>query len=135
MTAKPSLLELHRFLLQSVYEQLRKIWPRGPDVGIEAVGNHYHEGSLLQKVEQAVSGETDPSEMLDEIIYCTRKVRVVLVVGILFCWCYPRCGLTKAAYAPKISLRLSSMRPARKVNGREVRVWWAIFRSGLLSNL
>jgi threonine dehydrogenase-like Zn-dependent dehydrogenase len=76
INAKSSLHELQRLFLQSVYDQLRKIWPRGPDVGIEAVGNHYHEGSLLQKVEQAVSGETDPSEMLDEIIYCTRKVSV-----------------------------------------------------------
>jgi hypothetical protein len=84
-SSTPLLGETWNTLLSpQVYDQLRKIWPRGPDVGIEAVGNHYHEGSLLHKVEQAVSGETDPSEMLNEIIYSTRKVRFVLVVGVFF---------------------------------------------------
>jgi hypothetical protein len=55
-----------------VYEKLQEIWPRGPDVGIEAVGCHYH-SSLLSKAETAVGLETDPSEMLDEMIYSVRK--------------------------------------------------------------
>ena len=45
-----------------------------PDVGIEAVGLHYMK-SLLHKVEVAMNVETDPSEMLNEIIYSTRPVR------------------------------------------------------------
>ena len=33
-----------------VYDKLREIWPRGPDVGIEAVGCHYGGDSLLLSV-------------------------------------------------------------------------------------
>ena len=47
-----------------------------PDVGIEAVGLHYVR-SMLHKVEIAMNAETDPSEMLNEIIYSTRPVRAI----------------------------------------------------------
>jgi threonine dehydrogenase-like Zn-dependent dehydrogenase len=64
-----------------VHDKLMEIWPRGPDVGIEAVGCHYHT-TLLHKVEQAVSLETDPSEMLDEMIYSVRKGGRISIVGV-----------------------------------------------------
>jgi hypothetical protein len=47
--------------------------PDAPDVSIEAVGFHYCQ-SWLHKVEMTLLMETDPSEILNEIIYCTRKV-------------------------------------------------------------
>ena len=41
--------------------------------GIEAVGLHYMK-SLLHKIEIVTNVETEPSEMLNEIIYSTRPV-------------------------------------------------------------
>jgi threonine dehydrogenase-like Zn-dependent dehydrogenase len=64
-----------------VPEKLLEIWPRGPDVGIEAVGCHY-QNTLLHKAEMAVSLETDPSEMLDEMIYSVRKGGRISIVGV-----------------------------------------------------
>ncbi len=48
--------------------------PDAPDVSIEAVGFHYTK-TWLHKIEMSLMLETDPSEILNEIIYCTRKVR------------------------------------------------------------
>ena len=45
----------------------------GPDVGIEAVGNHYTK-STVHKVETAVGMETDQGDTLNEIIKAVRKV-------------------------------------------------------------
>jgi hypothetical protein len=56
---------------KAVHELLGK---DAPDVGIEAVGLHYVR-SMLHKLEIAMNVETDPSEMLNEIIYTTRPVR------------------------------------------------------------
>ena len=47
--------------------------PDAPDVCIEAVGFHYIK-SWLHKVENALLMETDTSEILNELIYCCRKV-------------------------------------------------------------
>ena len=47
--------------------------PDAPDVCIEAVGFHYM-NSWLHKVENALLLETDTSEILNELIYCCRKV-------------------------------------------------------------
>ena len=47
--------------------------PDAPDVCIEAVGLHYIR-SWLHKVEHTLMLETDTSEILNEIIYCCRKV-------------------------------------------------------------
>lgn len=47
--------------------------PDAPDVSIEAVGFHYCQ-SWLHKIEMTLMMETDPSEMLNEMIFCTRKV-------------------------------------------------------------
>lgn len=51
--------------------------PTAPDVSIEAVGFHYCK-SWVHKFEMAAMLETDPSEILNEIIYCTRKVSCTL---------------------------------------------------------
>lgn len=48
--------------------------PYAPDVSIEAVGIHYCK-SWVHKFEMATMLETDPSETLNEIIFCTRKAR------------------------------------------------------------
>ncbi len=47
--------------------------PDAPDVSIEAVGFHYCK-SWVHKLEMATMMETDTSEILNEIIFCTRKV-------------------------------------------------------------
>ena len=48
--------------------------PDAPDVCIEAVGFHYM-SSWLHKIESALMLETDTSEILNELIYCCRKVK------------------------------------------------------------
>ena len=52
--------------------------PDAPDVSIEAVGFHYTK-SWLHKIEMSLMMETDPSEILNEIIFCTRKARARLL--------------------------------------------------------
>lgn len=52
--------------------------PTAPDVSIEAVGFHYCK-SWVHKFEMAAMLETDPSETLNEIIYCTRKASCPLL--------------------------------------------------------
>lgn len=47
--------------------------PDAPDVCIEAVGFHYM-NSWMHKIEAALLLETDTSEILNEIIFCCRKV-------------------------------------------------------------
>ena len=47
-----------------------------PDVGIEAVGLHYVK-TTTHKLELKMGLETDPSEILNEIIYATRPVRTL----------------------------------------------------------
>ncbi len=44
-----------------------------PDVSIEAVGFHYTK-TWVHRIEMTLMLETDPSEILNEIIFCTRKV-------------------------------------------------------------
>ena len=44
-----------------------------PDVSIEAVGFHYTK-TWMHRIEMTLMLETDPSEILNEIIFCTRKV-------------------------------------------------------------
>ena len=43
-----------------------------PDVSIEAVGFHYTK-TWVHRIEMTLMLETDPSEILNEIIFCTRK--------------------------------------------------------------
>ena len=66
-------------LPEQVPEGLKEmLGPDAPDVCIEAVGFHYMT-SWLHKVESALMMETDTSEILNEIIYCCRKVSLSLV--------------------------------------------------------
>ncbi|BDA44776.1 Uncharacterized zinc-type alcohol dehydrogenase-like protein [Coccomyxa sp. Obi] len=67
---------------KKVPEALKQILgPDAPDVSIEAVGFHYCK-SWVHKFEMATMLETDPSEVLNEIIYCTRKGGRIGVVGV-----------------------------------------------------
>jgi hypothetical protein len=70
-------------LCQQVPDGLKEILgPDAPDVCIEAVGFHYM-NSWLHKVENALLLETDTSEILNELIFCCRKVHLVLNVVIV----------------------------------------------------
>lgn len=53
----------------------------GPDVSIEAVGFHYCH-SFLHWLEMSLKIENDPSEILNELIYATRKGGRIAVVGV-----------------------------------------------------
>ncbi|KAJ3284826.1 hypothetical protein HK104_009760 [Borealophlyctis nickersoniae] len=65
---------------EPVYDQLRRLIPEGPDVGIECVGVHYTK-SILHKVELAVMLETDPCDVLNEMIKCVRKGGIISIIG------------------------------------------------------
>lgn len=65
----------------SVYDQLRSKVPNGPDVGIECVGMHYVQGTM-HKIETTLKLETDPSEILNEIIQCVRKAGRISIIGV-----------------------------------------------------
>ncbi|KAG0623445.1 hypothetical protein M758_3G175400 [Ceratodon purpureus] len=65
---------------KKVYEELRKLFPHGPDVAIEAAGFHYVQNPL-HKVEVAVGMETDTSEIVNELIYSVRKGGRIGIVG------------------------------------------------------
>lgn len=59
-----------------VLEELHKKFgtTTAPDCGIEAVGVHYTP-SWLHKLEISAGMETDPSDVINEIIFSTRKAR------------------------------------------------------------
>lgn len=63
-----------------VRARLREMVKEGPHVSIEAVGFHYTK-SLVSKLEMAVGLQTDPSDMLNEMIVSTRKVSPGLMWG------------------------------------------------------
>ena len=68
---------------QQVPDGLKEILgPDAPDVCIEAVGFHYM-NSWLHKVENALLLETDTSEILNELIFCCRKVHLILKLVIV----------------------------------------------------
>jgi threonine dehydrogenase-like Zn-dependent dehydrogenase len=73
-------LETINFLKKKVTEELRRLFPHGPDVGIEAVGVHYV-ANWLHKVEYTLGLETDSTEVLNEIIYAVRKGGRIGIVG------------------------------------------------------
>eukprot|EP00897_Mesotaenium_endlicherianum_P008671 jgi/Mesen1/7832/ME000417S07141 len=75
------------FSKKSTVDQLKEVaGPHGVDVGIEAVGFHYAK-SITHKVEMAIMAETDPSEILNEIITCTRKAGRIGIVGVYAGYC------------------------------------------------
>jgi threonine dehydrogenase-like Zn-dependent dehydrogenase len=69
------------FEKQNVKDALTEMTGDGPDVGIEAVGFHYTK-ELSSKIQMGLKLETDPSDMLNEIIYCVRKGGRIGVVGV-----------------------------------------------------
>ena len=66
-------LEVLDFGKHDTVKKLREMVPQGPHVTIEAVGFHYTK-SLSSKVEMAIGLQTDPSDMLNEMVVATRKV-------------------------------------------------------------
>jgi threonine dehydrogenase-like Zn-dependent dehydrogenase len=69
------------FSEKSVKEGLNELCEHGPHVAIEAVGFHYCK-SWTHKIQMALMLETDPSEMLNEILTCVRKGGRVSIVGV-----------------------------------------------------
>jgi len=61
--------------------QLQQLVPNGPDCVIEAVGFHYAKNPL-HKAQMLVGLETDPSEILNEMIMAVRKGGIVSIVGV-----------------------------------------------------
>jgi threonine dehydrogenase-like Zn-dependent dehydrogenase len=76
-------LETINFQEKKVVDTLHEMFPEsvGPDCCIEAVGFHYTK-TWLHWIETALKLETDPSEMLNEIIYSCRKGGRIGVVGV-----------------------------------------------------
>ncbi|CAF1048528.1 unnamed protein product [Didymodactylos carnosus] len=74
-------IETINFSKRSTLEQLKELVPNGPDVGIEAVGFHYAR-SILHKAQMLVGLETDPSDVLNEIIMAVRKGGMISIVGV-----------------------------------------------------
>ncbi|KAK9908225.1 hypothetical protein WJX75_004550 [Coccomyxa subellipsoidea] len=76
-------IETIKFDKVKVPEELHKKFgtTTAPDVGIEAVGVHYAK-SWVSKLEMATGLATDPSDMLNEIIYSVRKGGRIGVVGV-----------------------------------------------------
>ncbi|KAJ3040706.1 hypothetical protein HDV00_010599 [Rhizophlyctis rosea] len=66
---------------RSALEQLREMVPHGPDVAIEAVGFHYAR-SPMHRAQMLVGIETDPSEILNEMIMAVRKGGLISIVGV-----------------------------------------------------
>ena len=67
-------VELLDFGEHDTVKRLKEMVPNGPDVCIECVGFHYAK-SLMSKVEMAVGLQTDPADMINELIVSCRKVR------------------------------------------------------------
>ncbi|CAF1058167.1 unnamed protein product [Didymodactylos carnosus] len=74
-------IETINFSKRSTLEQLKEMVPNGPDVAIEAVGFHYSR-TTAHKAQMLVGLETDPSEMLNEMIMAVRKGGIISIVGI-----------------------------------------------------
>ena len=69
-------VELLDFGEHDTVKRLKEMVPNGPDVCIEAVGFHYAK-SLMSKVEMAVGLQTDPADIINELIVSCRKVSKV----------------------------------------------------------
>jgi threonine dehydrogenase-like Zn-dependent dehydrogenase len=78
----PATLPATPFSDKKPYEALRELFPDGtaPDVCIEAVGLHYTT-SWLHWFETALKLETDPSEIVNELIQCVRKGGRIAIAG------------------------------------------------------
>jgi threonine dehydrogenase-like Zn-dependent dehydrogenase len=60
---------------------MEMVGPNGVDVGIEAVGFHYAK-SWTHTIETSLMMETDPADILNEIITCVRKAGRISIVGV-----------------------------------------------------
>lgn len=72
---------------KDVHDELHKLLGgTGPDCCLECVGFHYAK-TKLHKIEMAMMLETDPSDILNELIYCCRKGGRIGVVGVYAGFC------------------------------------------------
>ncbi|CAM6115727.1 unnamed protein product [Calypogeia fissa] len=80
--AKEKLSSIHtiNFKNEKVYDALRKLFPHGPDVGIDAVGMHYTK-SVANKAQVAMMLQTETPEIVNEIIYNVRKGGRISIIG------------------------------------------------------
>jgi len=62
-------------------KQLKSICPQGPDVAIETAGMHYTT-SIVSTVQLAVGLQTDPSDILNEMITSVRKGGILSIIGV-----------------------------------------------------
>jgi len=76
-------LETINYSKTKVDAELRAKFPEtlGPDTSIEAAGFHYAK-TLIHTVEQKLGMENDPSDILNELIRCTRKGGCISIVGV-----------------------------------------------------
>jgi threonine dehydrogenase-like Zn-dependent dehydrogenase len=76
-------LEIIDYSSQKVEKSLHEMFPefQGPDVVIEAVGFHYAK-TMLHAVEQKLGLETDPADMLNEMVRSVRKGGMISIVGV-----------------------------------------------------
>lgn len=74
-------VETINFQKQKTTDALKEKFEHGPDCAIEAVGFHYTK-SWLHWFEMALKLETDPSEILNELITSVRKGGRIGVVGV-----------------------------------------------------
>jgi threonine dehydrogenase-like Zn-dependent dehydrogenase len=79
-TKKVPGIETINYKEKNTFEELRKKFPHGPDVAIEAVGVHYVQNPL-HKLEVMVGLETDSAEVINECIYAVRKGGRIGIVG------------------------------------------------------
>ncbi|KAK9840580.1 hypothetical protein WJX81_002855 [Elliptochloris bilobata] len=74
-------LEVIDFGKEKTLDALKRMTEHGPDVCIEAVGFHYCK-TMLSRIQMALKLETDPSEILNELIYSCRKAGRISIVGV-----------------------------------------------------
>lgn len=74
-------VEVINYKEKNTLKALQEMVPNGPDVSIEAVGFHYCK-SWLHSIETTLMLETDPADMLNEMINATRKGGRISIVGV-----------------------------------------------------
>jgi threonine dehydrogenase-like Zn-dependent dehydrogenase len=79
-------VETINFSERKTLDALHDMVPNGPDCSIEAVGFHYAH-SIAHKIEMKLMMETDPAEIINEIIYATRKGGYIGIVGVYAGFC------------------------------------------------
>jgi len=75
-------LETINYKHQNVKQELERMFPdfKGPDTGIECVGFHYAK-TTLHAVEQKLGLETDPADVINEMILGVRKGGCISIIG------------------------------------------------------